>query len=163
MDNSASAVVPSKFEGLSFGQACMLLFEECKSSAPEVDGFQNLITYVKDMHETLGLEFKVEEYWNPGVVSGTYPVWPDSIVRFNPSGIIGEGVTRESTEQLIGLMEATQSITEAYRHRVDQASRSRDRGSRSNVTIDPNMLSRAVNTAPVYVPEASEDDEDDFL
>lgn len=160
MDNSASAVEANKFEGLNFGQACMLLFDECKSSAPEVDGFQSLITYVKEIHEALGLEFNLEEYWNPTVVSGSYPVWPAEVMNYNPR--LGE-VTRESTEALIEMMGTTQRLSDEYRGRVDAASRSRDRQNRSNVTIDPNSLIRAVNTAPTYIPEASEDDEDDFL
>jgi hypothetical protein len=162
MDNASVAVEVTRFDGLNFGQACALLFAECKSSAPEVDGFQNLITYVKSMHETLGLEFKVEEYWNPETVSGTYPVWPDAIARWQPSEAIAGPVTRESTQALLKILRDTTRLADTYRRGIDAVSQNSQRRGREGL-IDPNMLVRAVNTAPLFVPEASEDDEDDFL
>lgn len=162
MDNASGAVAVTRFDGLNFGEACALLFTECKSSAPEVDGFQNLITYVKSMHETLGIEFKVEEYWNPTTVSGTYPVWPDAIARWQPSAELSGPVTRESTQALLEILRTTTRLADTYRRGIDDASRRAQRRG-SDGLIDPNMLVRAVNTAPLFVPEASEDDEDDFL
>lgn len=163
MDQSSAsvAVADTRFAGLNFGQACELLFGECKSSSPDVDGFQNLISYVKDMHAALGLEFKLEEYWSTSTVSGTYPVWPDSIARWQPPESM-RVVTRESTQALIELMQTTTRLSETYRTNVDRASRNNQSRSRDGM-IDAGMLNRAVNTAPTFMPEASEDDEDDFL
>jgi len=159
--NASVAVADTRFAGLNFGQACELLFGECKSSSPDVDGFQNLISYVKDMHGALGLEFKLEDYWNVSAVSGTYPVWPDAIARWQPPENL-RVVTRESTQALINLVQTTSRLAESYRTNVDRVSRNHQSRSRDGM-IDAGMLNRAVNTAPTFMPEASEDDEDDFL
>lgn len=161
MEQPSGSVTEERFAGLSFGQACEMLFAECKSSAPDIDGFQNLISYVRDMHEALGLEFKAEEYWNTETVSGTFAVWPREILQWQGPDLSG-GVTRESISALRDLMVSTARMTETYRANVDTISRNAQRRSRDGM-IDPNMLTRAVNTAPIFVPEASDDDEDDFL
>ena len=63
MDATESVVV-DKFAGLNFGQACLMLFDECKSSAPQAEAFESTLKFIEQVHTTMGRPFSRDEYWN---------------------------------------------------------------------------------------------------
>lgn len=150
------------FAGLTFGEACEMLFAKCKSNAPSSEGFQNMIDYVGVVYRALGLEFSCEAYWNEGIISGSHEVYPPGInAEFNQ---VPEVLTREYLEAMIEKIGTLETATAQYRlahERVVQANTGRARN--GNGIIDHRLLQRSVNTAPVFTAGSAADDEDDFI
>lgn len=150
------------FAGLTFGEACEMLFAKCKSNAPSSEGFQNMIDYVGTVYKALGLEFSCEAYWNEGVISGSHEIYPPGInAEFNQ---VPEVLTREYLEAMIEKIGALETATAQYRsthERAILANQSRTRN--GSGVIDTRLLQRSVNTAPVFTAVSGVDDEDDFI
>lgn len=155
-------VVVDRFAGLTFGEACELLFAECKSSAPSSAGFQNMIDYIRSVHEAMGLEFSCETYWNAGTISGSHEVFPQDLgVSLNN---VPMELTREYLEQMIEKIGAIETANNTYRSAHERISGSaRGRASNGNGVIDTRLLTRSVNTAPIFLAVSADDEEDDFI
>lgn len=149
------------FAGLTFGQACEMLFAKCKSNAPSSEGFQNMIDYIGSVHEAMGLEFSPETYWNVDTISGSHEVFPPGLgTELNQ---IPATLTREFLEDMIFKIGDLEVATTKYRQAHERVvSRGQSRNSGSGV-IDTRILTRSVNTVPVFLTASAVDDEDDFI
>lgn len=152
--------VPDIFAGLTFVQACEMLFAKCKSNAPSSEGFQNMIDYIRSVHEAMGLEFVCEDYWNESTISGSHQVFPAGLgASFNN---LPDTLTREYLEDLITRLGDLESAGNTYRVTHERVAGRRG-NSNSNGIIDTRLLQRSVNSAPVYLASNSQEDEDDFI
>ncbi len=160
MDATNSAVEQpiDRFAGMTFGSACDLLFSEAKSTAPEHAGFQMMIDFVAEVHEAMGVEFNLDDYWNDSTISGSHAVFPANLgVSLNE---IPEEITREYLDEMInklGLLETTNVNRRRQYEQVVQETRGGPRH-----VFDRNRLQLNMNTAPVFVM-VSDDEDDDFL
>lgn len=152
-----------KFAGLTFSQACEMLFAKCKSNAPSSEGFQNMIDYIRKVHESMGVEFSCESYWNEGTISGSHEVFPQGLG--SDLNTIPDVLTREYLEEMIRKVGGIESANATYRTNHERVSNSRHNPARSgNGTIDTRLLTRNVNTAPIFLAQSSvAEDEDDFI
>lgn len=151
-----------RFAGLTFGEACEMLFAECKSNAPSSEGFQNMIDYIRKVHEAMGVEFSCESYWNEGTISGSHEVFPPGLGEsFNT---LPDELTREYLEGMILKIGALEAATTQYRTNHERVVGNGSSRARSgNGIIDTRILTRSVNTAPVFIQASGNDDEDDFI
>jgi hypothetical protein len=164
MDSASVTVEPEVniFEGLTFGDACEMLLAKCKSSAPEVAGFQNTLDYVRDIHEIMGIEFNLETYWNEGVISGSHQLWPNELTRQVQITIPAE-ITREHLEERIAFSTRLTEIQTGYRTRYERLSGGRNGRGQGDGIFDSRLLDSAVNRSLVFTGQETDDAEDDFL
>lgn len=162
MDSAQVVVeeVPDIFSGLTFGQACEMLFAKCKSNAPSSEGFQNMIDYISAVHSAMGVEFNCEDYWNENTISGTHQVFPPALG--SALNVIPDVITREYLDELIDSIGQLESAGNSYRGNHERIAGSRGRNSSSGI-IDTRTLTRSINSAPVYLAVSELDDEDDFI
>lgn len=152
--------VPDIFAGLTFTQACNMLFAKCKSNAPSSEGFQNMIDYIRGVHEAMGLEFDCNEYWNVDTFSGSHPVFPPGLgASFNT---LPDELSREYLIDLIGKIGDLEAANTTYRQNHERIGSSRGRSTSGGI-IDTRTLQRSVNTAPIYLAVSEQEDEDDFI
>lgn len=151
------------FAGLTFSQACEMLFAKCKSNAPFSEGFQNMIDYINSVFVSMGHEFSAEEYWNVNTISGSHEVFPRNLGE--SLNVVPEVLTREFLETMIERVGALETATSQYRVIHERVvTNARNPRSSGNGLIDSRTLTRSVNSAPLYIPPSnSGDDEDDFL
>lgn len=151
-----------RFAGLTFGEACEMLFSECKSNAPSSEGFQNMIDYIGKVHVAMGIEFSPESYWNEGTISGGHEVFPPGIG--DALNHLPDELTREYLQGMIEKIGALETATSQYRANHERVAGSNSSRTRSgNGIIDTRILTRSVNTAPVFMLVSETDDEDDFI
>lgn len=151
-----------RFAGLTFGEACEMLFAECKSNAPSSEGFQNMIDYIGKVHAAMGVEFTPESYWNEGTISGSHEVFPPGIG--DALNVLPNELTREYLQGMIEKIGALEAATVQYRQGHERVSgNNSSRGRNGNGSIDTRILTRSVNTAPVFMLASADDDEDDFI
>lgn len=162
MDATAVVTEPveDRFAGLTFGDACAMLFAECKSNAPSSEGFQSMIDYIGKIHQSMGLEFSCGEYWNESTISGSHEVFPPNLGQ--ELNVIPDVLTPEYLLDLIekvGGIEAANATYRAAHERVMRGSRASSSG-----IMDTRILVRSFNTAPIYLATSvAADDEDDFI
>lgn len=155
--------IVDRFSGLTFSEACEMLFGECKSNAPSSEGFQNMIDYIRTVHETMDLEFSCEAYWNPGTISGGHEVFPQGLgSSFNIIPVVLDEKYLQDMIEKIGALEAATTQYRVTHERVTNHGRPRSSGS-GNGTIDTRLLTRSVNTVPVFSATSADDEEDDFI
>lgn len=161
MDQSTGVTEPvvDRFAGLDFGQACEMLFAECKSNAPQSQGFQNMIDYIEKVHVAMGLPFSREEYWNSNVISGSYEVFPTNLGA--GLNVIPDDITLEYLDGLIEKLEVLDQANVSYRQTHERAV-GEARNGRTLGVIDTRLLTRSMNSAPLFVAMGAED-EDDFI
>jgi len=153
-----------RFAGLDFVQACEMLFGECKSNAPVSEGFQAMIDFIKGVHESAGVEFSPEEYWNPSVFSGNFPVFPPRLGE--ELNIIPEELTREYLEDLLAKAAELDRLNSTYRTTHERVANRQNRDGRPRNNeghIDPRALQRSINSSPVFLKVSDSEEEDDFI
>lgn len=148
-----------KFAGLTFGEACLMMFDVCKSTAPSSEGFQVMIDFIAGVHEAMGVEFDYTTYWSDETINGTHEVFEPGLghaLNVVPDVLTDEYLT--AMIEKLGALEAANSVYrtsfENVRHRTQV---------RNNVLIDTRRLQAVVNSVPVYLPVAEESEEDDFI
>lgn len=160
MDASQTVVEEvDRFAGLTFGQACTMLFTECKSNAPASESFQATIDFIRGVHESMGVEFSCDDYWNKDTISGSHQVFPENLGReFN---VIPDDLTVDYIDEMIDRLGALESLNSRYRAGYERTTAAR--GSRAQGVIDTRALTRTVNASPVFLKVSDVEEEDDFI
>lgn len=164
MDQATSVeeVGVDRFAGLTFGEACSMLFSECKSNAPASRGFQNMMDFVSGVHQAMGIPFSREEYWNENIISGTHEIFPAALGA--DLNVVPDEISEGYLDNLIERIGEIEQLNAGYRRVHEEVvSTSRSGSSRRNSHIDISALTRAMNSVPMYLPVNSADDEDDFI
>ena len=122
-----------------------------------------MMDFVAGVHETLGLPFSREEYWNDGIISGTHEIFPPQLGA--GLNVVPDEITEEYLDNLIVQIGNIESLNASYRRTHEEVVSAARHGSRrSGVYIDINVLTRSMNSAALYIPNLqSADDEDDFI
>lgn len=155
MAEALNQVEENPYAGMSFGDVFGDILSEQPSSDPGVQAFEATMNAIEAVYQHFNVPFDREEYWNRGVIEGSFPVFPEVVKPLE----IPENITEED---ILRFAEFSRSLNELTA-RIRSIQMNRGAAPRSQTsTIDGRMLERQVQVAPMYV-RLVEDTEDDFL
>lgn len=144
-----------ELEGMTFAEQFQFLMRKAPSSDTGLQAFEAILKVIEDLCANSGVAFDRTEYWNVDKIRGDHPVIPEGVGDFVVPAIITE-------EAINRFIEVSTSIY-AAQNVIRNASANSGQPQRGQAMLDQRILVRTVQSAPMYLVQSEDSEEDDFL